>query len=75
MKRPLEEMITKLLDQGFRSLPIEMSHAFAIRMLPSLHTDPFDRMLVAQAQCEELTIITSDSAIEAYDVRTLDASE
>jgi PIN domain nuclease of toxin-antitoxin system len=63
------------MDYGFRSLPIENRHALAVQHLPAHHADPFDRMLVAQAQCEDLTILTADAAIKAYDVRTLDAGE
>ena len=37
--------------------------------------DPFDRMLIAQAQCEDLVLMTADSALAAYDIRTIDASE
>jgi PIN domain nuclease of toxin-antitoxin system len=40
----------------------------------TIHSDPFDRMLVAQAQCEGLTLVTADPAITAYEIRTIDAS-
>ena len=60
-------------EWGVRSLPITFEHAGAVRRLPMHHNDPFDRMLVAQAQCEDLTIVTVDSAIAAYAVRTIDA--
>jgi PIN domain nuclease of toxin-antitoxin system len=69
-----EECIPALLEQGFRALPIAMDHAFAVRTLPPIHSDPFDRMLIAQARFEGLTIVTADPAIAAYDVRTVDAS-
>jgi len=62
------------MENGFRELPIGFQHALAIRTLPQLHTDPFDRMLSAQAQCEDLTLLTADSAIAAYPVLTIDAS-
>jgi PIN domain nuclease of toxin-antitoxin system len=55
-------------------LPVTFQHAYAVRTLPPLHGDPFDRMLVAQAQCEGLTIVTVDPVIAAYSVPTLDAS-
>jgi PIN domain nuclease of toxin-antitoxin system len=60
-------------EWGVRSLPITFEHAAAVRGLPRRHNDPFDRMLVAQAQCESLAIITADPALSAYDVRTIDA--
>lgn len=75
MRKPLEEAISALLESGFQGLPISIPHALAIRALPPTHADPFDRILVAQAQCDDLTIVTADPAITAYDVRAIDASE
>lgn len=74
LSRPYEEWIPDVLQHGFEPLPINLYHAYAIRVLPLLHGDPFDRMLVAQAQCEGLTIVTVDPVISAYGVSTLDAS-
>lgn len=59
--------------QSFVELPVLGEHAVAVRDLPLHHRDPFDRMLIAQARCEGLTIVTSDSAFAAYDVALLDA--
>ena len=74
MDDPLTTWVPRLEDEwGVRSLAITFEHAIAVRNLPPHHHDPFDRMLVAQAQCEGLTIITVDPAIPAYDVPTLDA--
>jgi len=71
----LEEWVPRLSsDWGVHSLPITLEHATIIGSLARHHADPFDRILVAQAQCEGLTILTVDPAITAYDVRTLDAS-
>jgi PIN domain nuclease of toxin-antitoxin system len=53
---------------GFAELPILMRHAEAVERLPSLHRDPFDRLLVAQAQVERLVIVTRDPEIVQYDV-------
>ena len=75
LREPLRKHIPELIGQGFRALPVTFEHALALQDLPAIHRDPFDRMLVAQAQSEDLTIVTSDSAIEAYDVRTMDASD
>lgn len=71
---PLDASISSLVKHGFRSLPISTRHALAAGALPPHHSDPFDRMLIAQAQCEDLVLATVDSAISRYDVRTLDAS-
>jgi PIN domain nuclease of toxin-antitoxin system len=60
-------------QSAFSSLPIEIDHALAAAGLPLHHRDPFDRMLVAQAQIEGLTLVTGDPRIAQYDVATLDA--
>ena len=52
-------------------LAIELRHALRAGTLPRIHGDPFDRMLVAQAQVEGLPIITADPAISRYDVETI----
>ena len=71
---PLENWVPKLREWGVQELPISFEHATAAGNLPPYHNDPFDRMLVAQARCEGLTIVTVDPALRAYDVRTIDAS-
>ncbi len=62
-----------IVRSGFSDLPIEVGHAVASAELPRHHGDPFDRLLVAQAQLERMTLVTADRAVGAYDVRTLDA--
>src|SRR5215217_3440772 len=59
LSKPLEEWFPAVLESDFDPLPIAFQHAYAIRTLPLLHGDPFDRMLVAQAQCEGLTVVTA----------------
>lgn len=59
---------------GFTSLPVLGAHAAAVRSLPFHHKDPFDRLLVAQAQIEGLTLVTADRAMSAYDVPILPAT-
>ena len=54
------------LRLGFQPLPITFEHAEAAASLPSLHRDPFDRLLVAQARVESLTLITHDPSIRSY---------
>jgi PIN domain nuclease of toxin-antitoxin system len=58
-------------DYGFRELPVRFNHAELVRMLPPLHRDPFDRMLVAQALVEGLTLVTGDEQVAAYAVPTV----
>lgn len=60
-------------ESDLRPLPISHAHARAAGQLPLHHRDPFDRMLVAQARSEDLTLVTRDQAIHAYDVRTRSA--
>jgi PIN domain nuclease of toxin-antitoxin system len=66
-----ESIVDLLQDEGFEPLPITARHAEAAASLPPLHRDPFDRMLVAQARADGLTLITHDEAIRAYDVNVL----
>ena len=61
----------QLALNSIRSLPIQSSHALHVFNLPDLHRDPFDRMLVAQAQMEDMPIISSDALIALYQVKTI----
>lgn len=61
----------RMRHHGFELLSIELRHAFRAGALPRIHGDPFDRMLVAQAQVEGLPILTADPAISRYDVETI----
>lgn len=60
-------------DEGFVHLPITFFHGEQAGWLPPHHRDPFDRMLVAQAQAEGLRIVSGDPDIRSYGVRVLDA--
>lgn len=65
----------KLVDEsGFERLDIGYEHAREAGRLPLLHGDPFDRMLIAQARLEGLTLATADERIKRYDVSTLDVA-
>jgi len=55
-----------LLDNGYSELPIGSEHVVAIDTLPALHKDPFDRVLIAQALIEGITLLTRDSVIADY---------
>jgi PIN domain nuclease of toxin-antitoxin system len=55
-----------LLDNGYGELPIVSDHVVAIESLPTIHKDPFDRILVAQATVEGVTLLTSDSLVAQY---------
>jgi PIN domain nuclease of toxin-antitoxin system len=72
---PFEEQLYAEMEQsGFRELRVTFAHALAVRKLPLHHSDPFDRMLIAQAQHQKLTVLTGDGAFAAYGVRTIDAA-
>lgn len=62
-----------LHDAGFVALPISVAHAELAPFLPAHHRDPFDRMLVAQAQHDSLALATADRAIRPYDIELIDA--
>jgi PIN domain nuclease of toxin-antitoxin system len=55
-----------LLAEGFLELPMQVAHMARVAALPWVHRDPFDRMLVAQAMEERLTLLTSDATLEGY---------
>ena len=58
-----------LAQEGFESLPISVDHALRAGLLPGPHKDPFDRMLIAQAQAEGVPILSSDAVFDGYGVR------
>ena len=60
-------------DGGFRELPIAFEHGEAVGELPAHHSDPFDRLILAVAHVEGLTILTSDQTFSLYDVPLIDA--
>ncbi len=55
-----------LLDNGYQELPVTSAHAVAVGRLPPIHKDPFDRMLVAQAVAEGITLLTADARLASY---------
>ncbi len=55
-----------LLDNGYSELPIVSDHVVALESLPPIHGDPFDRILVAQATVEGITLLTLDSLVSQY---------
>jgi PIN domain nuclease of toxin-antitoxin system len=65
------DLAERVRDAGFRGMPILTAHTIEAGRLPDVHRDPFDRMLVAQAKCEDLFIVTSDANIPRYDVSVL----
>jgi PIN domain nuclease of toxin-antitoxin system len=65
---PVTYVPKRLADQGIIPLPILHQHALAVYDLPKHHSDPFDRLLIAQAQTEEMVVLTADSVFRKYKV-------
>ena len=65
---PFSELRTVVKKLGFEWLPIEFEHTLQVTSLPLLHRDPFDRMLIAQALVEQLTVVTRDPWFPQYGV-------
>jgi PIN domain nuclease of toxin-antitoxin system len=65
---PFDELDAALRRSALLELPVTMRHAEAAAWLPPLHRDPFDRMLVAQAQIEGLSLVSRDPAVRQYQV-------
>ena len=68
---PATHVPSRMLKLGVRPLPISQQHALAVAILPAHHHDPFDRLLIAQAQMENMTLITADREFEKYSVKLL----
>jgi len=60
------ELAAKIADSGFQELPVSVLHTLALERLPLHHRDPFDRILVAQAQVEHLRMLTCDASLKPY---------
>jgi PIN domain nuclease of toxin-antitoxin system len=57
---------TEMLQNGYEEVPIQGSHVVAVDALPPIHKDPFDRLLIAQAMIEGITLLTVDATIARY---------
>lgn len=68
-----DDLEPQLEASGFDALPITIAHGLAAGALPRHHEDPFDRLLIAQARIEGLTIVTRDARFKEYDVALLPA--
>ena len=67
---PLDRLAAIIDEAGFSELSVVSAHALEVRHLPLLHRDPFDRLLIAQARHERLTLVTRDPGIRRYPVDT-----
>lgn len=66
-------LVAELIEDGVVPLVVTVEHALRMATLPPLHRDPFDRLMVAQAQVEGLTLVSADARVLAYDVASIDA--
>ncbi|MGH7678482.1 MAG: type II toxin-antitoxin system VapC family toxin [Gemmatimonadaceae bacterium] len=71
--RPTRTVADAIEDSQFEELPLRLQHTEALLELPWHHRDPFDRVLIAQALSERLTIVSRDRAFSAYDVPLINA--
>jgi len=72
LTKPVERFVHDLItENGFRLLTIELRHAAKVEALPFHHRDPFDRLLLAQAITEKLTMVSADSIFSSYGVKLL----
>ena len=72
LAKPVERFVTEQLSKnGFRLLNIKLRHAAKVENLPFNHRDPFDRLLIAQAMTDKLTIVSADNVFAGYAVKVL----
>src|SRR5262245_6353574 len=71
LRLPLADIVAHQQANGLAILPATLPHCLAVNTLPAVHKDPFDRLLVAQANVESMLFVTADSIFSRYPVRTL----
>ena len=73
--KPREFVQSRILRSGWLHMPIELEHVLDVWRLPLIHRDPFDRLLVSQAQIEQIPILSEDPAFKKYDVECITFSD
>ncbi|MDP3842799.1 MAG: type II toxin-antitoxin system VapC family toxin [Oxalobacteraceae bacterium] len=66
LEADIAALVAQIAENGFLELPVYARHAMQLTRLPEFHRDPFDRMLVAQAMCEPLRLLTADAQVARY---------
>ncbi len=69
LRLPLAGIVTQQQANGLQVLPVTLAHALAVEGLPAIHKDPFDRMLIAQANVEGAELVSADQVVRQYPVR------
>jgi PIN domain nuclease of toxin-antitoxin system len=64
-----DDLPERLDEFAFERLPVTDVHAWAVRTLPPIHDDPFDRLLAAQAACERAEIVSADAVFDRYGIK------
>jgi PIN domain nuclease of toxin-antitoxin system len=71
LRLPLADIISQQQANGLQILPVSLAHTLAVEGLPAIHKDPFDRLLIAQANVEGAELVCADQLIRQYPVRIL----
>ena len=71
LRLPLADIVRQQQANGLRVLPVALVHAMAVEGLPAIHKDPFDRVLIAQANAEGAELVSADPVVRHYPVRVL----
>jgi PIN domain nuclease of toxin-antitoxin system len=69
LRLPLSDVVNQQQSNGLRVLPVTLAHALAVEGLPAVHKDPFDRVLIAQANVEGCELVSADPVVRQYPVR------
>lgn len=72
LEADIDVLVAQIAENGFLELTVSARHAAQLARLPEIHRDPFDRMLVAQAICEPLRLLTADMQVAAYSSELVD---
>ena len=71
LRVPLADIVNQQQGNGLRVLPVTLAHALGVDGLPPIHKDPFDRVLIAQANVEGAELVSADHVVRQYSVRIL----
>lgn len=72
LKSPLDQLINEQIDtNGISILEIKLGHIYQLDILPEIHKDPFDRLLISQAKTENCILISADKMFQRYDIDVL----
>jgi PIN domain nuclease of toxin-antitoxin system len=71
LRVPLADIVSQQQGNGLRVLPVTLAHALGVEGLPAIHKDPFDRVLIAQANAEGAELVSADHVVRQYPVRVL----